>query len=63
MLPSSIKDTINECVTNSCENGGTCYGVELVSGSITCECALGYEGDSCQIKGELKLAFLTFDLF
>ena len=34
------------CVSSPCENGGTCYEV---SGSITCECAFGYDGT--QLRG------------
>ena len=57
MLQNSIKDTISGCCTNPCENGGTCYDL---SGSITCKCAFGYEGDNCQIKGEPKMPIEAF---
>ena len=36
---------INECVTNPCENGGTCGNT---IGSFTCTCVAGYDGDTCE---------------
>lgn len=37
---------INECLTESCFNGGTC--VDRVNG-VTCLCTAGYEGLNCEI--------------
>ena len=35
---------INECASNPCKNGGTCYdGIN----SYTCTCRSGWEGQNC----------------
>ena len=35
---------IDECVSNPCQNGGTCK--DAVN-SYTCQCKPGYQGDNC----------------
>ena len=37
---------IDDCADEPCENGGTC--VDQVD-SFVCKCALGFEGDECEI--------------
>ncbi|XP_030855719.1 fibropellin-3-like [Strongylocentrotus purpuratus] len=38
---------INECLSNPCENEGTCTDQ---SAMYTCTCAAGYEGDNCEMN-------------
>jgi hypothetical protein len=37
---------IGMCISNACENGGTCY--EMVNG-YGCACPAGYTGKTCEI--------------
>ena len=41
---------IDECASNTCDNGGTC--VDLVNGH-RCQCVDGYTGEQCK-AGELR---------
>ena len=43
---SSLFTDKNECESNPCKNGGTC--TDKVN-KFSCQCALGYEGDKCEI--------------
>uniref|UniRef100_A0A8C4ECW7 Sushi, von Willebrand factor type A, EGF and pentraxin domain containing 1 n=1 Tax=Dicentrarchus labrax TaxID=13489 RepID=A0A8C4ECW7_DICLA len=38
---------INECLSNPCLNGGVC---EDLTGGYTCNCAVGFSGDSCEVN-------------
>ncbi|KAK3739936.1 hypothetical protein QZH41_015977, partial [Actinostola sp. cb2023] len=41
----SCEININECVSNPCENGGSCE--DQVNG-YKCACVTGYEGNNCE---------------
>lgn len=36
------------CLSNPCENGGTC--VEAGSSNYTCQCAEGFQGTNCEVE-------------
>ena len=48
LMSSNVSDfilDINECVSNPCQNGGTC--TDQVN-QYACTCVPGYEGTNCQ---------------
>ena len=42
---------VKPCASSPCKNGGTCYGIE---DKFMCECAEGFDGDTCEDKGTIK---------
>ena len=38
---------VNECISDPCENGGTCN--DDING-YNCECRRGYNGNNCEIS-------------
>ena len=44
LCPHLLFPDINECQSNPCRNGGTCY--DRVNG-FECGCPIGWEGDAC----------------
>ena len=53
-----IISDIDECASNPCDIGGTCY--DLING-YRCQCVDGYTGEQCQIS-ELRLWLKLSDL-
>ena len=50
---------INECVSNPCENGGTCQ--DAVN-HYTCDCVTGYTGEECE-TGRVNILMLSVSIF
>ena len=46
MIHLNITD-IDECLSNPCQNGGTCYDK---IGKYVCRCMKGFEGVNCEGK-------------
>ena len=42
---------INECESNPCRNGGTCFDI---IGNFTCNCTSGWTGQDCHIRKQLS---------
>uniref|UniRef100_A0AC35UHH3 Neurogenic locus Notch protein n=1 Tax=Rhabditophanes sp. KR3021 TaxID=114890 RepID=A0AC35UHH3_9BILA len=42
-----ISDCIKDCISDICQNGGTCL---TIAGNSSCKCSHGFEGTYCQIN-------------
>ena len=51
---------INECASDPCDNGGTCY--DLVNG-YQCQCVDGYNGEQCKTGEFSKCTILSQSIY
>ena len=49
-----ILNLANPCDSSPCKNGASC---QSVNGKFSCECAEGFEGDTCEEKGTIKTKY------